>query len=159
MMSEDIGIAGKVDCSACDAIVETTGGFALPEEWAIELGWTHDVLNDYLCPDHCLFVPFAGSGAYGHWTCLLDPGHSGRHRFRNYTITRTPHIHKGVSIVVRAWLRHKRREFRHLFKYHKWPRVDLRPMYAAHWRKAIWPARYEPVKSGGSPKLSRTGDR
>lgn len=133
-----------VHCSYCSAAVAVDGGFALPEEWALEFGWTHDVLNKWVCPDHCRFRPFPDSGAYGHWICGLRPEHDGRHRFRSYTIARIPHLHKGLALVTRAWLRQKRRQIRHLAKYRKWPGEPLRPAYGLHWRSAIWPTKYEP---------------
>ena len=40
----------------------------------------------------CDFVPFPGSGAYGHWRCELSRWHWGSHRFINYTIARVPRV-------------------------------------------------------------------
>lgn len=93
----------------------------------------------------CGFRPFPGSGAYGHWTCERALGHRGDHRFRNYTIARTPRLHRGVAIVSRAWWRQTRRVARHVIKYRKWPRVPLTPAYRTHWNRAIWPTTYDPI--------------
>ncbi len=93
----------------------------------------------------CGFQPFR-DGAYGHWTCSLPKRHRGRHRYINYTISRVPRLHSGVWVVLRAWLRQRRRVIKHMVKYKKRPRVALTPAYGLHWRSHIWPTEYDPIE-------------
>lgn len=92
----------------------------------------------------CGFQPFT-RGGYKDWVCTLPKRHRGRHRYINYTITKVPHLHSGMWVVARAWARHQRRVLKHLIKYKKRPKVDLKPMYRLHWESFIWPTKYEPV--------------
>lgn len=85
----------------------------------------------------CGFVPFPGSGAYGHWTCELRRHHRGRHRFVNYTIARIPRVWH----LKRLWGSFKAdRRLRHLNRVSGLP---AKPGYG--YRRALFPTKYEPV--------------
>ena len=80
----------------------------------------------------CGFVPFPGSGAYGHWACQRPAWHLGRHRFHNYTVSRIPRIWR----VKRLWGSFKvDRRLRRL--------APGKPGYG--YRRALFPTRYDPT--------------
>lgn len=78
----------------------------------------------------CGFVPFPGSGAYGHWACQRRRWHLGRHRFNNYTIGQMPRFWR----LRRLW-RDRRTDQR---------MKKLGGRYG--YRRTLFPTKYEPVR-------------
>lgn len=76
----------------------------------------------------CGFVPFPGSGAYGHWACERRRHHLGRHRFVNYTIARIPRVWR----ARRLW--------------RLWRLKRMVPSISGSYRRLLYPTKYQPVR-------------
>lgn len=91
----------------------------------------------------CAWRPYPGSGAYGDWTCDRPKWHLGRHRFINYTIPRFPRVWH-LRSLRRAWRADRR----------------IRAMTGKSgagfgYRRMLWPARYDPVRSLTAEEAAR----
>jgi hypothetical protein len=89
---------------------------------------------------YCGYVPFPSDGAYGHWSCERQKFHLGRHRYRNYTVSRIPRVWD-VQGLAHYW--RGRRRLRRL----DMSRRDLTLRYAT----ILHRAKYDPVTPKGAP--------
>lgn len=82
----------------------------------------------------CSFVPYPGSGAYGHWSCERRALHLGHHRFRNYTVCRVPKVWRIKRLAERRQIR---REWARRF--------PGQPDSPLSFRQVLYPSKYEPM--------------
>lgn len=84
----------------------------------------------------CGWVPYPGSGGYGHWKCERPQGHTGRHRFANYTISRWPKVWR----VRKLW-----RAFKTDRRLRSMPVRAGQRKQGYGYRKTLFPSRFDPV--------------